>query len=148
KSTHTTMSCASFGDEAPNFMMVWEVEAAGRMKIVEAKERRLQRIKEAKYQALVEIEEFREEKEAEFQEKYESMKESIQEVVEKAREQTKRELEYMEKRVKLCKPLVGNILEFRVNGYTYVEYTSKKQTNRSGTILSPLLPHYRGCRGM
>ncbi|KAK6053059.1 vacuolar (H+)-ATPase G subunit [Cooperia oncophora] len=104
------MSCSSFGDEAQNFMSVWEVEAAGRTKIMEAKERRMKRIEEAKYLALVEIEQFREEKEAEFQEICDSMKESIQEKAEKARELAKRELEYMEERVKLCKPLVLELL--------------------------------------
>lgn len=53
------MSCSSFGDEAANFMSVWEVEAAGRTKILEAKDRRLRLIEEARYQAQVELEQFR-----------------------------------------------------------------------------------------
>ncbi|KAK6024330.1 hypothetical protein OSTOST_09863 [Ostertagia ostertagi] len=55
------------------------------------------------------------EKEKEFQEKCESMKESIQEKVEKARAQAKRELDYMEERVKLCKPLLATGAKYSVH---------------------------------
>ncbi|WKX90689.1 hypothetical protein Q1695_009495 [Nippostrongylus brasiliensis] len=104
------MSCSSFGDEAQNFQSVWEVEAAGRNKILEAKERRAKRIAEARYEAQLELEKFRQEKEAKFQEKFKSLDEKIQEYEVKAKARSVDDLVYMEERVKLCKPMVVELL--------------------------------------
>lgn len=54
------MSTSSLGGEAANLHIVWEVEANGREKILEAKDRRARRINEARYLARVEIDRFRE----------------------------------------------------------------------------------------
>nr|CDJ89654.1 unnamed protein product [Haemonchus contortus] len=59
------------------------------------------------------------EKEAEFQEKFESLAQIIEEKIMEARDQAKRELEYMEKRVKLVKPLVIELLEKLTTGAKY-----------------------------
>ncbi|VDO18882.1 unnamed protein product [Heligmosomoides polygyrus] len=91
-------------------MSVWEVEAAGRTKILEAKDRRLRLIEEARYQAQVELEQFRKEKEDQFQAKLKIIDEKIQKHEVKSLAKIEDELSYMDARVKLCKPMVIELL--------------------------------------
>ncbi|KIH61841.1 vacuolar (H+)-ATPase G subunit [Ancylostoma duodenale] len=101
------MSTASLGDEAANFYSVWEVEANGRSKIMEAQERRKRRIKEARSLAQAEIERFRQQKEAEFNSKCKSFDAEDEKRKNALIREVERELDYMDNRVHLCKPIVG-----------------------------------------
>lgn len=120
------MSTSSLGDEAANFYAVWEVEANGRSKIMEAKERRMKRIQEARYLAQIEIERFREvwslltnlywvtfttfhsqQKEAEFKSKCQSIEHEDGARKHALIRDVEKELDYMEARVHLCKPAVS-----------------------------------------
>ncbi|KAK6730074.1 hypothetical protein RB195_006870 [Necator americanus] len=101
----TTMSTSSLGDEAANFNIVWEVEANGKTKILEAKERRMRRIQEAHYLAQIETERYREEKEAEFKVKCQSFNHEDEERNKRLIRNVELELDYMEARVELCKPV-------------------------------------------
>ncbi|EYC04663.1 hypothetical protein Y032_0086g1913 [Ancylostoma ceylanicum] len=101
------MSTSSLGDEAGDLYAVWEVEAKGRSKIMEAKDRRRRRIKEAHYLAMKEIQRFKEQKEAEFNSKCKAI-----EAEDEARKNAlindiEGELDYMESRVHLCTPVVS-----------------------------------------
>ncbi|KIH61842.1 vacuolar (H+)-ATPase G subunit [Ancylostoma duodenale] len=102
------MSTASLGDEAANFYSVWEVEAYGRSKIMEAQERRKRRIKEAHSLAQVEIERFRQQKEAEFNSKCKSFDAEDEKRKNALIREVERELDYMDNRVHLCKPILSN----------------------------------------
>ncbi|RCN39217.1 vacuolar (H+)-ATPase G subunit [Ancylostoma caninum] len=113
------MSTASLGDEAANFYSVWEVEANGRSKIMEAKERRMRRIKEAHFLAQAEIERFREQKEAEFNSKCKSFDAEDERRKNALIRDVERELDYMDNRVHLCKPIIIELLEILTTSATY-----------------------------
>ncbi|VDM76430.1 unnamed protein product [Strongylus vulgaris] len=106
------MSTSSLGDQAVLLNEVWEVEAKGRAKIMEAKDRRMERIREAHRLAQVEIESFREEKEAAFKMKCQSFEKEDDKRKKALIREVERELDYTEARVQLCKSLVSYLIRF------------------------------------
>ncbi|KJH51143.1 vacuolar (H+)-ATPase G subunit [Dictyocaulus viviparus] len=100
------MSCSSLRGQAAYFNPIWEAEANGESKIIEATKRRIRRKREARYLAYAEIEQFREEKEEQFRKKCALLKEEEERQKERIRNNVDEEVAWMKARVKLCKPIV------------------------------------------
>ncbi|VDN22662.1 unnamed protein product [Cylicostephanus goldi] len=119
------MSTSSLDDQAAQLNEVWEVEAKGRAKILEANDRRRKRLREAQLLAQSEIDRFKEvkmilnlfqvsnvldmqEKEAAFRLKCQSFENEDKRRKRALIRDVERELDYMEARVQLCKSTVSH----------------------------------------
>ncbi|CAJ0595012.1 unnamed protein product [Cylicocyclus nassatus] len=116
------MSTSSLDDQAAQLNEVWEAEAKGRAKILEANGRRRKRIQEARLLAQSEIDRFKEEKEAAFKLKCQSFENEYKRRKRALIRDVERELNYMEARVQLCKPTVIELLEVLTTNVTYATH--------------------------